>query len=414
MSMDMKKTALALILIFALTFSAVASQFFEPTRAQMPTLPTPPEPIYIESDGSINPTSALITSSGDIYTLNGNIYNTIEIDRPNTVLQGSGFIITNPIVTSGDAMAPIGWLPGVHVVADNVTVTGIAFESCFTGVSVENSSDVTLSRNTIQGSTNDIVILSSSQVNIISNNIAVSESQSGSGIVFLTSNPTAAIPDNALVEGNLIAGSSGYVATANTQPSQNGIWAGFNDSNMTQNSIVNINGIALYFSGSNDIISDNNFQNNNQGIRYNGVSTNFYNNAFYLNNFHNAVNVQIGFITPPPPSRWDNGSAGNYWSDYNGTDSNGDGVGDTPYIIQSTYENYTTRQNVTVNEAQDNYPLMNPVETSNIASDVPQLPTTTITPPSTPNPTSTTSALPTTSRPPHSPSRHPWLNLTLG
>ena len=43
---------------------------------------------------------------------------------------------------------------------------------------------------------------------------------------------------------------------------------------------------------------------------------------------------------------WDNGCEGNYWSAYNGSDLNGDGVGDTPYIIDG---NNT-----------DNYPLMNP------------------------------------------------------
>jgi hypothetical protein len=30
---------------------------------------------------------------------------------------------------------------------------------------------------------------------------------------------------------------------------------------------------------------------------------------------------------------WDNGEEGNYWDNYNGTDANGDGVGDTPYLI---------------------------------------------------------------------------------
>jgi hypothetical protein len=43
---------------------------------------------------------------------------------------------------------------------------------------------------------------------------------------------------------------------------------------------------------------------------------------------------------------WDDGypSGGNYWSDYNGYDSDHDGIGDTPYFID---ENNT-----------DHYPLM--------------------------------------------------------
>ena len=43
---------------------------------------------------------------------------------------------------------------------------------------------------------------------------------------------------------------------------------------------------------------------------------------------------------------FDDGCEGNYWSGYNGTDSDFDGIGDTPYIIDSN--------NI------DHYPLMNP------------------------------------------------------
>jgi hypothetical protein len=42
---------------------------------------------------------------------------------------------------------------------------------------------------------------------------------------------------------------------------------------------------------------------------------------------------------------WDNGAEGNYWNNYNGTDNNGDEIGDTPYIIAESN--------------QDNYPLIN-------------------------------------------------------
>jgi hypothetical protein len=49
---------------------------------------------------------------------------------------------------------------------------------------------------------------------------------------------------------------------------------------------------------------------------------------------------------------WDNYSIGNYWSDYTGTDGNGDGIGDTPYVINA--------------DNQDNYPLMAPTKVPDI------------------------------------------------
>ena len=48
-------------------------------------------------------------------------------------------------------------------------------------------------------------------------------------------------------------------------------------------------------------------------------------------------------------NQWDNGSIGNYWDDYNGTDADGDGLDDTPYGISD-------------GSNQDRYPLMNPYQ----------------------------------------------------
>ncbi len=66
-------------------------------------------------------------------------------------------------------------------------------------------------------------------------------------------------------------------------------------------------------------------------------------NIIHHNNFLNNTNQAHGHNLT---NFWDNGCEGNYWSDYNGTDLYGDGIGDTPYVID-------------VNNT-DNYPLMKP------------------------------------------------------
>jgi len=63
------------------------------------------------------------------------------------------------------------------------------------------------------------------------------------------------------------------------------------------------------------------------------------NNTFLRNNFEGRLGC-VG------SNFWDDGLAGNYWSDYNGTDSNHDGIGDSSYNF--------------VESQQDNYPLMKP------------------------------------------------------
>ena len=79
------------------------------------------------------------------------------------------------------------------------------------------------------------------------------------------------------------------------------------------------------------------------GISLSGYDYIAEDNTFCRNIFSDSVyNVQIQ--SQDLHNTWDNGFEGNYWSNYNGTDSNNDQVGDTPFIIGANN--------------QDNYPLM--------------------------------------------------------
>jgi nitrous oxidase accessory protein len=70
-------------------------------------------------------------------------------------------------------------------------------------------------------------------------------------------------------------------------------------------------------------------------------------NTFYQNTFNdNKEQVRINVDAVVGTNFWDNDKVGNYWKGYNGTDTNKDGIGDTPYLINS--------DNI------DNYPLMEP------------------------------------------------------
>ncbi len=107
-------------------------------------------------------------------------------------------------------------------------------------------------------------------------------------------------------------------------------------------------GIAV-FEGSNNLITRNNISDVLVGS---GSSNTFFRNNFYLTDYP-------GLYTE---SLWDNGSIGNYWSNYttkypNASELDSTGIGDTPYIIQR--EPYTTREYPNQTNI-DRYPLMYP------------------------------------------------------
>ncbi|GAH14700.1 unnamed protein product, partial [marine sediment metagenome] len=69
------------------------------------------------------------------------------------------------------------------------------------------------------------------------------------------------------------------------------------------------------------------------GCSNNLIFKNYLIDNFINNSFDNSIN------------QWDNGTLGNYWDDYQGSDLDDDGIGDTPYIIPG------------MGGRQDNYPI---------------------------------------------------------
>ena len=155
-------------------------------------------------------------------------------------------------------------------------------------------------------------------------------------------------------------GGVNYCEIADNNASNNwcGIYLEDSSNNMISNNEVNSNsryGICLWSSSRNSITSNNIKLNHWYGIYLVSSSSS---NKVYFNNFiDNGDNVcshgliDIWNSTEKIAYRYKGESnenhLGNYWSDYIGEDTNKDGIGDTPYSINSD---------------KDNYPLMEPWE----------------------------------------------------
>jgi len=127
---------------------------------------------------------------------------------------------------------------------------------------------------------------------------------------------------------------------------RNGVHIQFSRENIVNNNeiINNKNGVHL-LGASNNIIMQNNLTSNEYGVLIESDYECSSLNDFYYNNFRgNTVNARDECL-----NFWQNlvSYAGNYWDDYKGSDSNNDGIGDTPYEIDG-------------GSGKDNFPLMKP------------------------------------------------------
>ncbi|MCG2783020.1 MAG: right-handed parallel beta-helix repeat-containing protein [Candidatus Altiarchaeales archaeon] len=120
-----------------------------------------------------------------------------------------------------------------------------------------------------------------------------------------------------------------------------GIYIDSSDTNTVAENVVDNNSYGIYLFESRDSTIKENIVSNNTGYGIHLHSSKV-TEAYHNNLINNSMNAFDNW-----PNSWDNGLEGNYWDDYNGTDLDGDGIGDSFY-------------NISGGETQDNYPLMQP------------------------------------------------------
>lgn len=209
------------------------------------------------------------------------------------------YILTDNISSTGD---------GIIVERDNIVINGNGYTikgpGGRVGIDISQRTNITIKNTIIKNFEYGIYLCNSLNNNIIENIIVDNQASGISLELSLNTNITWNTITNNIYYGINLTCSS--------------------NNSITRNDIANnYCGISILDSSDN-VIHHNNFMDNTIQV------------YVYINNFGDSVNV------------WDCGypSGGNYWSDYTGVDSDGDGIGDTPYMIDEN--------NV------DRYPLMGP------------------------------------------------------
>ena len=290
-----------------------------------------------------------VSDGGTVHVASGNYCNNVVVnrtvflvgeDKSRTIIDGN---------YTQDSM--------LSITANYVSIEGFSIQNCIYlgkekgGINIDswynNISDVYFTQNwmdlTVLGRYNNIssCIMDASfwNIKIFADNNSVLENHFSNSY----SAVSLTIANGNTIENNTITDE--YLGISLYESTQNKIATNF-EFNCSQKTLT------LESYSTNNIVIQNTLSNCYQGVN---EDTNSGNNTFYHNSIINNT-IQVSLFGAA--NEWDNGypSGGNYWSDYNGTDLNEDGIGDTPYVIDPSN--------------QDQYPLMDPFSPRELLSDL--------------------------------------------
>jgi parallel beta-helix repeat protein len=229
-----------------------------------------------------------------------------------------------------------------------------------TGVPLSTSDNITYQ---LTGDIDSMITVQRSNILIVGNGHSLQGSGSGEGIRLIGVNNVSITNINirGFDKGIDLSGTSQDLISESNITANNGLGISlYNSCNNTicRNNVIANKGEGIhldYSSNYNNILENNIKDNNYRGIYIDSSSD----NLIYHNNMVNNTNQVYVAAHGLPNNSWDNGMEGNYWSNYIGVDSDLDGIGDTPYVIDANntdhfplmgaFSSFSTSQGYSVN-----------------------------------------------------------------
>ena len=373
----MKKVAALLIIVSFVVSSIITSGLVSLSSAN-------PVPIggvpsirhgFIRSNGDVDPPTLPILRNGNSYVLTNNIVNyTLEIQRSSILLDGAGFTIQGVYAYRYDGLT--------LAYVNDITIKNLKLHLFNNGIVLNNTSNIKVIYNRFDAefciSLNNVDSSEISSNTLFGKGYCISGQCTnclinynyldGEGIHLslsddnnITNNLFNQHPSESIELGrcyyNIISGNTLFIDDPSDVPSGIAV-----SDESAYNAVFRNNIIGCYsiFVASSVIISnahdnvfyENNFANSQYGVYVDGYGAMpSVNNTFFSNNFLN-ISKPVQINNNDSFNKWDNGSIGNYWSDYltkypQAKEIGNSALGDTPYSMN-------------VNNT-DNFPLTNPV-----------------------------------------------------
>jgi len=213
---------------------------------------------------------------------------------------------------------------GIGVYGNNIT------NNAYTGIVIDGSSQTFIVENNITDNKNCGVLLASSFTSIVEGNTIENNKDLGIGVV---ASSNIHIRENTIRnhgDSGIFFSSSSLSMVDENNLQNNGYGIHIKESNRIdpyKNNITrNDYGIYLSNYSTDNYISINNLAFNQKGLYLEYSSDNC---IWHNNLINNTDQVYSSYSL----NTWNYENEGNYWSDYDGSDNNTDGLGDRPYVI---------------------------------------------------------------------------------